>query len=69
MTKQKQNECFNATQSLYDGREFIIDAFQNGIFSLKSTTGPGLKILTAKQILQRLLIALEEAKAGNKSEN
>ena len=31
--------------------------------------GKGLKILTARQILQRLPIALVEVKAGNKSEN
>ena len=35
----------------------------------KATKGTGLKILTAKQMLQRLPIALEEAKAGNKFEN
>ena len=33
------------------------------------TKGKGLKILTPKQILQRLPIALAEVKAGNNSEN
>ena len=33
------------------------------------TKGTGLKILTTKQILQRLPIALVQVKAGNKSEN
>ena len=37
-------------------------------FPLKSTTGTGLKILTPKQMLQRLPIALAQAKADN-SEN
>ena len=32
------------------------------------TTGTGLKILTPKQMLQRLPIALAELKAGNNSE-
>ena len=33
------------------------------------TEGKGLKILTPKQILQRLPIALAQVKAGNKSES
>ena len=33
------------------------------------TTGKGLKILTPKQMLQRLPIALLQEKAGNNSEN
>ena len=33
------------------------------------TNGKGLKILTPKQMLQRLPIALSQVKAGNNSEN
>ena len=33
------------------------------------TKGKGLKILTLKEMLQRLLIALAQVKAGNNSEN
>ena len=33
------------------------------------TAGTGLKILTPKQMLQRLLIALAQVKAGNNSES
>ena len=33
------------------------------------TKGTGLKILTPKQMLQRLPIALAQVKAGNNSEN
>ena len=33
------------------------------------TTGTGLKILTPKQMLQRLPIALAQVKAGNNSES
>ena len=33
------------------------------------TKGKGLKILTPKQMIQRLPIALAQAKAGNNSEN
>ena len=39
------------------------DAKQN------ETKGTGLKILTPKQMLQRLPIALAQVKAGNNSEN
>ena len=35
----------------------------------KSKYGEGLKILTPKQMLQRLPIALAEVRAGNTSEN
>ena len=35
----------------------------------KSIHGEGLKILTPKQMLQRLPIALAQIKAGNASEN
>ena len=35
----------------------------------KATKGIGLKILTIKQMLQRLPIALAQVKAGNNSEN
>ena len=36
---------------------------------LKATKGRGIKILTPKQMLQRLPIALLQVKAGNNSEN
>ena len=35
----------------------------------KATKGTGLKILTPKQILQRLPITAAQVKAGNNSEN
>ena len=35
----------------------------------KATKGTGLKILTPKQMLQRLPIALAQVQAGNNSEN
>ena len=35
----------------------------------RATKGTGLKILTPKQMLQRLPIALAQAKAGNNSES
>ena len=35
----------------------------------RATKGTGLKILTPKQMLQRLLIALAQVKVGNNSES
>ena len=42
---------------------------QNRMEQIKKTTGTGLKILTPKQMLQRLPIALAQVKAGNNSES
>ena len=58
------------------GREKILDAFESKIFLTKSK-GSGFlnfdrskfKILTPKQMLQRLPIALAQLKAGNNSES
>ena len=62
--------------NFFEGREKILDAFERNIFSIKSK-GAGilnpnhskLKILSPKQILQRLPIALAQVKAGNNSES
>ena len=58
------------------GRETILDAFKSKIFLTKSkgsgvlnTDKSKLKILTPKQMLQRLPIALAQVKAGNSSES
>ena len=40
---------------------------QNRIKQIKKNTGTGLKILTPKQIIQRLSIALVPVKTGNNS--
>ena len=61
--------------NFYEGREKILDAFESKIFLTKSK-GSGvlnpdyskLKLLTPKQMLQRLPIALGQVKAGNNSE-
>ena len=54
----------------------ILDGFESKIFSIKSkgsgllnTNQSKLKILTHKQMLQRLPIALPQVKAGNNSES
>ena len=54
---------------LVKARELTLDAFISRIFPIKATQGEGLKILTSKQMLQRLPIALKQVKACNTSEN
>ena len=62
--------------NFFEAREIILDGFDSKIFSIKSkglgilnTDRSKLKILTPKQMLQRLPIALAQVKAGNNSEN
>ena len=47
----------------------ILEAKRKTTEKLKEQEGTGLKILTPKQMLQRLPIALAQVKAGNNSEN
>ena len=59
---------------LYKARNEAIkfyDDYSSMMFVVKcrATKGTGLKILTSKQILQKLPIALAQVKAGNNSEN
>ena len=62
--------------AFFDGREGVLDAFESKIFPIK-TEGTAflnfdhskLKILTPKQMLQRLPIDLAQVNADNNSEN
>ena len=74
-----QNSKKNVLKNLYallEGREKVFDAFESKIFPIKNS-GSGyldfkpsnLKILTPKQMLERLPIALAQIKAGNNSES
>ena len=65
-------------KNLYNSRQKIIDLLNDNsrirseaIYKSKQneTKGTGLKILTPKQMLQRLPIALAQVKAGNNSES
>ena len=78
-SQEKKQEKEIVLENLYDffeGREKVLDAFKSKIFFIKSK-GAGilnpnhfkLKILTHKQMLQRLPIALAQVKAGNNSES
>ena len=74
----KQLYTIKSVKNLYDSRQKIIDLFNSyskirseAIYESKQneTKRRGLKILTPKQMLQRLRIALAQVKAGNDSEN
>ena len=74
--KQEKEIVLKNLYNFFEGREKILDAFESKIFLTKSK-GAGilnpdhskLKILTHKQMLQRLPIALAQVKAGNNSES
>ena len=68
----------NNLDKLYNSREEVINFFRDYIEILSDanydakqneTEGKGLKILTPKQVLQRLPITLAQVKAGNNSES
>ena len=67
--KNKENDVFDSAKNLYEGRELVFNAFKSELFPFKSTKGEGLKILTPKQMLQRLPISLAQVKAGNNSKS
>ena len=74
----EQKETINNLETFYLSREEVINFFRDYIKMLSDanydskhseTKGKGLKILTPKQMLQRLPIALAQVKAGNNSES
>ena len=73
--KKKKIPCDNL-HKFYDGRGMVLNSFKSGIFPTKfkgsgilNTDNPKLRILTPKQMLKRLPMALAQVKAGNNSEN
>ena len=79
MVKKLTNKKkINNLNKFYHSREEVINFFRDYIEMLSDanydskqneTKGKGLKILTPKQMLQRLPIALAQVKAGNNSES
>ena len=74
----KQNETVNNLEKFYNSREEVINFFRDYAEMLSDanynskqnqTKGKGLKILTPKQMLQRLPIAFAQVKTGNNSES
>ena len=69
--KEGKNEKRNTLDSvnvIYEGWELTLNAFKSGMFSIKATKDEVIKILSSKQMVQRLSIALGHSKAGNTSE-
>ena len=70
-SKKVKEHVLNSARALLKGREMVFKAFESGIFlqpeELKK--GTGLKVLTPKQMLQRLPIALAQIKACNNSKS
>ena len=75
---EKQSYVIKNVKNLYNSRQKIIDLLNDNarirseaIYKSKQdkTEGAGLKILTPKQMLQRLPIDLAQVKAGNNSES
>ena len=76
--REMQLYIITNVKNLYDSRQKIIDLFNNyskikseSIYRSKQneTMGKWLKVLTPKQMLQRLPMALAPVKAGNNSES
>ena len=74
----EQKEVINNLEKFYNSREEVINFFRDYIEMLSDanydakqneTMGTGLKILTPKQMLQRLLIALPQVRAHNNAES
>ena len=74
----EQKEVIENLNKFYNSREEVINFFRDYIEMLSDanydakqneTKGKGLKILTPKQMLQRLPIALAQVKAVNNSES
>ena len=77
---QEQEKTLKNINMLFNGRNnvinfiegyssMILEAKRKAAEELNEQEGAGLKILGLKQMLQRLLIALAQVKAGNNSEN
>ena len=71
----KQKGVINNITRCYLSRQEVINFFRDYIETLSDSNynakqnGKGLKILTSKQMLQRLPIVLEQVEAGNNSES
>ena len=78
MVKILQKEVISNLENFCKSREEVINFFRDYVEMLSDanynakqneTKGKGLKILTPKQMLQRLPIALAQVKTGNNSES
>ena len=73
--KQQQEDAFKNLYNLFEGRERVLNSkifpirIEGTGFSDKVSDLSNLKMLTHKQMLQRLPIALAQVEVGNTSEN
>ena len=76
--KQEKKDILKNLYARFEGRERVFDAFESKIFPItiegtglsdKVSDHSNLKLLTPKQMLQRLPIALAQVKAGDTFEN
>ena len=71
----EQKEVIDNLNKFYNSREEVINFFRDYIDMISDAgykakqDGAGRKILTPKQMLQRLIIALPQVKVGNNSES
>ena len=74
--KQEKEIVYENLKKFFEARERLLDGFESKIFLIKSivsgllnTDHSKLKIVTPKQMLQRLPIALSQVNGSNKSES
>ena len=65
--KDKKRDTFDSVSTLCECRELNLNAFRNDIVPIIEKKGKRLKILTLKQMLQRLPVALAQVKADSTS--
>ena len=70
---EKQSYTIKNIRNLYYSRQKLINLLNDNakvrFEAIYKSKGTGLKILTPKQMLQRLPLALAQVKAGNNSES
>ena len=75
--KKQEKDVLKSLYNLFEGRQRILDAFDSKIFPIKiedigfsdkMSDHFDVKILTPKQMFQRLPVALAQVKAGDNSE-
>ena len=69
---KKKKDILKKLYAFFEGRERVLDAFKSRLFpgsGFSNFAHSRLEILSPKQMLQRLKIALAQVKAGNNSES
>ena len=67
--KRKKAPTYKNVNKILKKRQKVLTAFESKIFPIRNPTQwKGIKILTLKQMLQRLAVALAEVKSSNTSE-